>query len=351
MMIKNEVKIIDSPISIYPNIAYPLMIILGEPHLKEWYYEHFINIYAQCWDEILFRVDFLDSSRYFGDVIECCAVPLSESKNLNITEYVVEAIDKGYCVNIFTIDEYYLSNSNCYNKEHFIHETLVYGYNKEEKVFNIVGYDKQDRFCRFEYKINEVEKAFKSGVENAPYYLVDSLHKIKIRHFFTDYEFSLNNFIVELEKYLFSLSDKKKKFFSLASEDETFYGEECYKMMIKHLENYIENKTDLDITYLCYHFFYEHKKMIIERLNFVDEKYKLGKDFAALICEYNDIVKRANNVRLFFIKESIIETREIMRVKNIKALSKIHTEISDIQDREEKILLSVYNYLKNAIKV
>lgn len=348
-MKKNLIKIKMSPVTVYPNVAYPLMIILNEPHLKEWYYEHFINIYAQCWDNTLFRIDFLDSSRYFGDVLECCSLTIEDAKNVEIVDYIIDSIDRGFCLNVFAVDEYYLSNSNVYNKEHFIHETLIYGYDQEQKVINVVGYDQNDTFSKFTYKMEEFVEAFNAAINNAPYYLVDALHLLKIRHFFCDYVFSYDNFVNELEKYVYSIPDYKKKYFSLASEDVTTYGNSVYDEMIECLDKKINNITNNNVLYLCFHFMYEHKAMLLERLKYIQQKYVFDEKYDTRVEKYEKIVANSNLLRLNFLKkawrESNFENR--MEVNDIDYLKKIKNEVFNIQEEEKDLLIEICNVLKN----
>lgn len=345
----NEVEIKESPITVYPNIAYPLMLILKEEYLKEWYYEQFVNIYSQCWDKTLFRIDFLDSSRYFGDVIECNSLTINDAKDIDIVDYVIDQINKGYCLNVFAVDEFFVSDSNAYKKKHYIHETLIYGYDNKSKVFKVVGYDKQENFTKFTYKIEEFAKAFKGAINNPPYYLVDALHSIKIRHFFCNYIFSMDNFVTELERYIYSIPDYKKKYFSLASEDLTSYGISVYDEMINKIEEKINGNHDIDITYLCFHFIYEHKLMIIERLKFIKSKYIKGSYYDELIDRYEKIVAKSNSIRINFLKKAWVESnfKNRMRVNNKEYLRSIEKQINCLKTEEFDVLQKVYTHLKN----
>lgn len=346
-MNKNEIIIQDSPITAYLNVAYPLMLILNNPHLLNWYYEHFINIYSQCWSIDFMRIDFLDSSRFFGDILDRNSLKIEEAHNIDILDFIKENIDSGYCLNVFTIDEYYLSASICYKNSHMIHEILIYGYDYDLGILKVVGYDKKGVFSRFYYNTKEFEEAFKAGLSNPPDYLVDALHKMRLRHFFCDYKFSLNKFLYELKKYLFLIPDQEKKYFSIASNDAVIYGKQVYDSLIVYLKESITSENEMEINYLSIHFFYEHKKILLERFLFIERNYKLGNNFTSLILEYEENVSLSNSIRLSFLKRALVESgfKDRMHVKNKDYLNDLFNKLTQCKNKDEEILSEVYRLL------
>lgn len=199
---------------------------------------------------------------------------------------MISSIDEGFGVNVFTVDEYYISQRPAYHSDHFIHEILIYGYCKRSKKLFVVGYDKKGVFGKLEYDFDEFVLAYTKGEENAPLYLVDSLQLIRVRNFFKPYQFKLERFNAELGKYLFSIEDDNKLFWTLSSKDEAKYGITTFQYMSKLMINYdYENPL---IYKISIYIFDEHKRNILYRLNFIKKKYEL-EDSKTLEADYKEM--------------------------------------------------------------
>lgn len=348
----NQIQICDDiEMSIYPNVAYPLLLIRTEAHLSKWYYESFINIYSQCWSANSLRIDFLDSSRFFGDILDRQSVTIPEARNINIIAFIKECIDSGFCINVFALEEYYLKGSEYFQKRHAVHETFVYGYNDIEEIINVIGYNKDGMFTKLCYSYDDFLIAFAKAIENPPNYLVDALHKVRIRNFFCDYDFSLLNFCLELKNYLYSLPDTRKKYFSLASADKVLYGLSVYKEVQNQLNNALTGNNSITLSYLVFHFMFEHKKIILNRLKFVSDNFDFD-DTSILLKNYQEICNIASSIRIYFLKAALSESEFQNRycIKNIKVLKKIKSGIDEILNLESDILMKYLAIIDEYIK-
>ncbi|MCD1259363.1 hypothetical protein B5M42_011015 [Paenibacillus athensensis] len=334
-------------ITVYPNVAYPLCFILAEPRLTGWYYEHFVNVYSQCWGGNFFRIDFLDSSRFFGDILDRRSYTLDEMREMDIISFIKQSIKDGFGVNVFAVDEYYLSETSSYMHKHYIHETLVYGYDDDKAKLLVVGYDRNGVYTQFTYSYEGFARAFKEGVLNAPEYLVDALQTIRLRHFFMDYEFELSNFVAELGKYLQAVPDRKKIFFSIASADTVVSGFKVYEQMLRIFEENIRGNYAVQVNYNAIHFMSEHAKALKERFLYISRQYKVSEDFARLVEEYARVEKELDTVRLIFLKQALEESefRDMDFVKDPLKLRELHNMITSSKANEYEILSRIYEQL------
>lgn len=346
-MDKVEIKIYqEKELISYLNVAYPLCFILTEPKLTGWYYENFINIYAQYWFDTFFRIDYLDSSRIFGDILDRRSYGIQDICPEEIITFIEKWIQKGFGVNVFVLDEYYLPQRPAYKKEHFIHEILVYGYNKAEELLSVIGYDINGDYKCFTYTYADFYAAFEEGLKRVPDYLVESLQLIKIRHFFKDYKFDLKRFNEEFKNYIYSVPDEKKLYFSLSDESKPIYGILAFDEMCNCLKEKNNKKIDLHFTNI--HMYYEHKCVIYKRINKIIELYENPDNtvLKQLIIDYKILVDSAHELRIRWLKQAIKEKSPITEmVYDSNFLYDMGDRFEQLIRKEKELSLLILNEL------
>lgn len=289
----------DVEVTSYLNIAYDLSILLINPWFDEWRYENFINVYAQSWfGNTFYRVDYLDSNRFYGDLLERRSFSKNDIKPEELISFIKNKIRYDCCyVNIFALDEYYLSPRPSYMERHYVHEILVYGYDDGTEELDVLGYDVTGKFTSFKYNYNEVVRAYIGAIENAPNYPDDAIQLIKPRYIYKRYNFKLNRFVAELRNYINSFEDDKKLFYTLAGEYDTYYGIDTFKNMCRVMKE--QNGTRIDMADI--HVYYEHKKNLLSKFNFIDRKYYMDEIYKDLLAEYKSVVLKANKLRISYM--------------------------------------------------
>jgi hypothetical protein len=78
--------------------------------------------------------------------------------NIGVINFLKETLEAGFYIIAF-LDEYFLSCKADFQKNHFIHESLVYGYSDEENknVFYAISFNKNGAFTSLAFPYKEVE--------------------------------------------------------------------------------------------------------------------------------------------------------------------------------------------------
>lgn len=251
------------PITSFPPIANSLSILwVNKERIIPWVSDHYIQLVIRPYHTIT-QADFYDSADMDNYIIPGYYCPyLSWLRNnqttahFNIfTEYIEYQIKHDYYLDA-CLDTYYLSCSTNYKKKHFIHQTFIYGFNKDKRqVFISDFYDNS----KYERKIVNYDEINKS-IENIDYFI--TLYK------YNDFDYKINFDLLKLsiEDYI-NCKDSLKKFeFSYASYNkDLLYGLDFYNYII----DVFCKKDFIDIR--PFHILYDHKKMMQIRLEYLNK--------------------------------------------------------------------------------
>ena len=127
-----------------------LHIYLGGNQYLEWKFMNYLQlIYSDIdsngvWlDYFMFPKKGMDASyQYFCHFLDTTYIKLDEYLEIfhNIHDFIKWNISKLIYVNI-CLDEFYILDRNAYQKEHFNHFNLFYGYDDEKQLYYILGYN------------------------------------------------------------------------------------------------------------------------------------------------------------------------------------------------------------------
>ena len=119
----------------------------------------------------------------------------------NVIDIIINHINKK-CYVYLVADEFYLSGTKNYNKNHVFHDLLIYGYDEQERMFYTAGYNEKKEYsvntCRFEDIVFE-KTAFLQCVKLKNNFYM-SISKREIRK-------KINNY---LNPYMFTHKEIKK---------------------------------------------------------------------------------------------------------------------------------------------
>jgi len=121
----------------------------------------------------------------FGKVIHCRMSEYKDTPLLDTVElpnilldcesvfhkYILEALHDGYSAVIWS-NQFYLPHRTSYQKEHYTHDNLVYGYNYENNSYLFMGYDERRRFAGYEVTASELYQSFATRAYDVPIYLI-----------------------------------------------------------------------------------------------------------------------------------------------------------------------------------
>lgn len=131
--------------------AFPSAAFSSDQSYKNWIYTNMIQMYY-----IIDRDKFNISYFYLGrDPNPISYIPLMayqgfqkgalKSMCVSPIDFIHTMIDSGYYVTC-SLNEYYIPSRISYQKKHFSHGVMIYGYDDEEKVMMIAGYDRTGNF-------------------------------------------------------------------------------------------------------------------------------------------------------------------------------------------------------------
>lgn len=134
------------PVKGYQHHAYLLGVLFAtDPQAMIWVYNYFVqlqyNIYNKKCSFNFYKGE-VEFPRLFFDS-ECINKAALLDFHIPITEFIKYKIENGYYIR-FKLDGYYLPNQRAYQKEHFWHDILIYGY--ADGIFQTAGYDAQMRY-------------------------------------------------------------------------------------------------------------------------------------------------------------------------------------------------------------
>lgn len=121
----------------FPNtyMYLPMSVLIVHDETQDWLHENFINI---CCDNSkngrLLNVGngFMG---FYNSVFEYSVSTYDDVNALQIIERLKSELIRGNYAYIY-LDEYYISAKSSYNTSHFRHQSLIYGFDDEKKIFN-----------------------------------------------------------------------------------------------------------------------------------------------------------------------------------------------------------------------
>lgn len=289
----------------YMHRALPLGIILAHDKLHPWYYQHFIQICSQTGDDNNIVLDYAETINPHSDILIHHKLGYRDMEHItDIVKYLIERIDSKQYV-ILCMDEYYLSQKNDYQNKHFVHESMIYGYNLQERIFIGYGFNKENMLGELIFGFDEVFNAYEKGKKNYKlsfgYIEYQAVQLLSLQK--EDYVFDMEVFLNELTDYLYSTGERKRVCLVVKLEDREDgiplerikFGLEVYDDVIYALESMLKGNVLID--YRSFHILSEHKRGILERLEYVAGKHNGFLD-NSLIKEYQKVVNKVEMIRL-----------------------------------------------------
>jgi hypothetical protein len=293
-----------SNINGYLFYAYPYSILNTFPEYDDYLMEH----YLQCFGYIAEGINnmafgYADGVSYndmFYDSgpLDIFVHSYTVGLQLDIKEYIVSSIDNDNYVVIF-VDEYYIESRPSYQKDHRLHDILIFGYDDDK--FDCLTFNQGFLFSSFTQ--NQIYDAYKFGASMDITMLSEwindkSIILIKKKPIKEQYSFSTKRFIENLKLY----ADGK---FNASYNSFVIPEEKCHVGVYDtNIIKYCLGNPDIYILYPAIHAWCESKKNLLVKLKYCYGKMKCKNN--ELILDYEKKVERqAEKIRLSFIKHQI----------------------------------------------
>ncbi len=336
-MIK-KLPIGNSKVLTYDYEAYPLTIMeaYGREHM-EWMLSNYIQlssrkdiiankeVFLAFHDDLGLNSPFLKVQHMYWSI-------LSEYE-IEMIDFFKTNIDLG-CYLYLKVDEYFIPNHYAYNRYHYIHDIMVFGY--DDKNFIVLGYDDKGRYREMKVLYDTLVEAFYNNfidkTENA---WADDIYFIKYKKY--NFKFNINIVKYCLFDYINSINRLERyKRFSNPIKD-VVYGLEVFDKVCEYL-NYL--KLDKNIFYggknidnRIFRIIMEHKELMLERIEFINKLYG---GFGDLYDEYVQINKIASKTHFIAIKYQVTKDKKLLNVllDNVIKIKKMDKEVlSKVYDR------------------
>ncbi|UED72207.1 hypothetical protein [Brevibacillus sp. DP1.3A] len=307
-MLANSLPVVDPLINVYPKHAIPLTLLSLDKHAEQWIYSNYIQL--KCSKDFMNHTpqDWFDFFTVYPEFYENpylhterITIDTINNLDINIINFVINSIDNGSY--IYThVDEYYISDTVAHNSFHLPHAILIYGYNKGEKILNIAGFNKIQKYSFRTVDFSHFEKAF--------YKIADYKQEINSRHknyFKFSYLMKLN----QVKKYDFDISwvfdclkdyieskNTSGRFRGFSNIVDDYYGLETYSKLIDYYSSIPEDKRYLDIRPA--HLLWEHKKIMFKRIQYIEKNKIANVDGSLKVFE--EIERISLNLRNILIK-------------------------------------------------
>jgi polyketide synthase PksN len=349
--IRKELKIkLQKQVNSYLNRAYPLCILFCYDHFA-WYNTHMLQICAQIFDNNYVILDYQEEFYFFKKVMDFSCIGYKQVNHVeNITDYIIEKIDNGVYVNV-CMDEYYLKTKESYMKNHFVHETLIFGYDNLNRRFLGMGFDNDGFFNTYYIEYDNFNKAFEEGKiyykESAPYAENSALTFYTPRKD-THYMYDIGEFLYGLNCYLESRGNRDRVSVIVPQNSDNIqldkmnvqYGVNAVRTAIDRFKKITDNQILID--YRSIHLLAEHKKGMLARLEFAACCRDKEGNTKELIERYKEIVNDFESIR---IKVLEMVSRQVGNIEenNIQRIIEI---MEASIEKEIEILKDIYEYYR-----
>jgi len=328
-------------ITTYLHRSLPLCIFMAYPQFLSWYYSHFIQIFANTLSDGLVELNYLETFDCYQDLADVICLGYNLLPEQEIKSFIKGKIKLGYYL-IMNVDEYYLFSKSRYQQSHFVHPSLIYGYDDVNNQFLAIGFDDSQILSKLSYGDQELEDAYLGGrtsySESAPWAEWSAVQLIKpyLIHK-QDYPFTLEHFMEELKDYLYSRSNPHKTYLMRLNESKLTYGFEVYEVFIDNLKKILLGQTKID--YRAIHLLYEHKKVILERLQYILDKFNISGLLESLVAEYAIVVTDFNLLRIKYLECKYGE----LKLNDLEGkINNYIKEIKKMKEREYSLLVRIY---------
>ena len=346
---KKELKIVlQNEITTYLCHSLPLCVVLADERLVPWYNEHFIKLFTEFQPRDMLYLDFLEVRAPYNEVIQEVYMGYELLKGIpDIVDYVIDKINLGYYV-IIHVDEYYIPQKRFYKKLHYVHHSIVYGYDNSTRELKAIGFNAEQIFTYLSFDYDLFKEAYESGKLHyknaAPWAETNAIELLKVKDFLTDYPYSVERFTTALEEYVNSkegmhvvFTHKFDKY--VLDRDRLKFGIDIYDEIILHLHNLAEGKVTVD--YRAIHLLHEHKKSIYKRLQYAATKCNASVRLEELIEEYLEVIELVDSARRLFLKYTFTGNDDYNLLPDREAVIQIIDLLKQVKDKEKRILSDI----------
>lgn len=347
---RKELKVVvQREITTYLHRSLPLCALMAYENYKAWYYCNYIQVFSYEDESGFIEINYLEPRDSYTDIADviCLGYHLLKTES-NIVSFIKEKINLGYYL-IINLDEYQLHNKKDYLKNHFVHPSIIYGYNDDASKVKAIGFDKARLFNELEFDYDEINKSYESSkihyINYAPWCAWSAIQLIKPKSPDNLFPFSIKKFMRDLGSYINSTSDTYRLYSFEYSENKVKYGLDVYDVLIDNMRKMLYCEFTID--YRALHLLSEHKKCLYERIAYIIEMYKLGDEVKKSNALFLELVKIFNEIRLEYLGQAFVNFNINNLTKEQRHMIETVTiEIEELKEKEFVVLGNIYKMLE-----
>lgn len=317
-----------------------LAILQTDKTVKEWLLQYFINI-KLFYNESYFNYYFFDEE--LEQVLGLEEISYSDvSEEESILVYTKKKLDKGIYVNVH-LDEFYLSEKDNFERRHYVHENLIYGYDDNKKILYAYGFTRNQKIDAFSLSYEEFLLAFEkgklfffcgAGYLEKEYPWPVMLCWIKKQ---PEYQFTIQKFAEKIREYI--APDESE----MVQGDYHVYGMNVCQKVVEGLKS----EEGIPVDFRTFQLLYEQKECILRRARYLAERYHQEKEWEQFFNDYKEIRDGYQRIRLVYLKQLMEEgkTGQINQTITDDKLSLI------IAGRLEVLLKKERNVLEGLLQI
>jgi FkbH-like protein len=352
---------LQTDITVYLCHSLALCAILTDERLLPWFYEHYIQLFSMAAENGHVMLEFLEVRSPYKDMMYEVYLGYNLLADVdNIIDFVIQKINLDYYV-IINVDEYYLPNKRSYQINHFVHHSIVYGYDNQRRELKAIGFNAQGIFTELAFDYDLFAEAYENGKIHyrqwAPWAETNAVELLKFRDFKREYPFNMQRFIAKLGDYLNSTPDDSVIYSlrldkELLTGEKVAYGFQVYEVVIGNLLKLLDNQVFID--YRALHLLFEHKLGLEKRLKFTQSRYTMAEETAELIQAYSKIVEQFQAIRLKFFEITLARGRgrpTLSLPDDEPVIRELIRMITAAKNEEFELLTRIYQKLRAQFQI
>ena len=302
-------------------------ISLSNPSVRNWYLNESMSL---CCERVFLfgfsspHINILQSSWLDTPCFDKLIYPMRFLQE-HVHELICKLIDNGYYVNFDGVDDYYLENKSWYQRRHFCHDGLIYGYDEAQKTYDVYAYDSNWSYRGFKICQDSFVKGRDVMMQQGTFGTICG-----VKPHMESVDFQLPVVYTRLSEYLDSSMEKYpldadgKVSGIVVHQYMAIYLDRLYHGLIQY------NKMDWRI----FRVIWEQKAFMLERIQKIEQLLDFGNRFSK---EYDEIVREANTARMLYASHHQKRRDNVLPVIKKKLLA--------IYDRERKLLEDLLKHM------
>lgn len=336
---KKELDFIYPLVSTYTQHAHLFGILGTKSETSNWIYSNYIQVYVNKDLNVHDWGDFYFPMPYETRPVDACKWIINQKLTSgfikkhfgSIVAYIIKCINDGYYVNLAINYRYVGASFANKNASDLIHDPLVIGYDDEKRVFRCADfvYYSSYKYEIFDCSFDDMETSYNDAVESLTdnnvvygYRLKDSI----------DYEFSFQNIIYGLKGYLNASSPEYWEGYNYSNKKNIVFGVDFYTALYQYLEKYKPEDIPDFLEYLMV----DHKKLMIERIKFLNLEINGLEEF---VRGYEKIYENVRMILNLSLKYYI--------TNKMSLLDKVIEQLKLIQKEERELLIRLIDRLED----